>query len=208
MKKIVSLLLLLGLFLVITGCENIGLNDKEGFGKLIVSRAFLEDGTELINGTVKVDGREAGFGEEIVLAKGTYRVSISDDYGNKVIMEGIVIDAGEITIIEDLVLYPELEYNAWKFIFNPEKYGLNIDEIEEVHLVGDKFGWDPADKTYSLMKKGAVFTGIFAADEGTGFKFIYNGEDWSNQIGDNGIPGDGGSGNIIIGATDETTVEF
>ena len=191
--------MILSLVFLITGCENFGLNDEKDFGKLVVSKAYLEeDGSEVTSGTVKVDGKEAGFGEEIVLAKGTYRVTITDESGNTTTEEGIVIKVAETTIINDAKLIAPPDYNAWKFTFNPEKYGLS--DIGEVHLVGDNFGWNAEDKTYSLIKQeDGTFTGVFeVAVEGDGFKFIYDGDNWDNQIGDSGEPGDEGSGNINV----------
>ena len=60
MKRVISLLLILSLVFVITACENFGLNDEKGFGRLVVTKAYLEDGTEVVEGTVKAAGKEAG----------------------------------------------------------------------------------------------------------------------------------------------------
>ncbi len=74
-----------------------------------------------------------------------------------------------------------------KFVFDPQNYGLNEEEIREVHLVGEMNDWDPADKTYALKRnKDGCWTGNFDLSQGTEYKIMYDSENWEEgqHIGD------------------------
>ncbi|MGB4005138.1 MAG: hypothetical protein WBK86_02000, partial [Halanaerobiales bacterium] len=169
-----------------TACDNFGLNDEKGFGKLIVSKAYLEeDGSEVTSGTVKVDGKEAGFGEEIVLAKGTYRVTITDESGNTTTEEGIVIKVAETTILDNVKLAKPL-YNALRFIFDPATFGGNTvsypEQINEVYLKGNVNSDDWSRLEVMTRNEDGTWSVIIPAvtDEYLEFGFVY----WLDTDGD------------------------
>ena len=187
MRKTISLLLVSALVFMIAGCDNIGLSDTDGFGYILVTKAFLEDSTEVTTGTVSVAGEEAAFGERVLLKSGVYKVTITDQVGNIATVENIIVIPGDTTVINDAVLRAPSN-NAWRFIFRPADYGVTVSQ--EVNLVGNLPGadWDPASKLYSLVEQGdGSWVGIYDVPVETEFKFIYDSSSWNgHDIGDNG----------------------
>lgn len=185
MKRVISLLLILSLVFLITGCENFGLNDEKGFGKLVVSKALLEDGTEVREGTVKAAGKEAGFGEEIVLASGVYDVVVTDNSGNVGKVEGIIIKVAETTILDNVKLAKPL-YNALRFTFDPATFGgntvANPEQINEVYLKGNVNSDDWSRLEVMTRNEDDTWSVIIPAvmDESLEFGFVY----WLDADGD------------------------
>lgn len=69
--------------------------------------------------------------------------------------------------------------NKVKIVFDPAEFGLENEDISEVHLVGEMNDWDPADKTYSLSRdKDSIWKGRFSLSKGTEYKFMYDSESW------------------------------
>lgn len=185
MKRVISLLMILSLVFVMTACDNFGLNDEKGFGRLVVTKAYLEDGTEVVEGTVKAAGKEAGFGEELVLASGVYDVVVTDNSGNVARLKGIIIKVAETTILDNVKLAKPL-YNALRFTFDPATFGgntvANPEQINEVYLKGEvnSADWDRLevmsrneDGTWSVIIPAVM-------DESLEFGFVY----WLDTDGD------------------------
>ncbi len=69
--------------------------------------------------------------------------------------------------------------------FNPQEYGLQ--EVDEVHLVGEMNDWNPADKSYSLEESGnGVWKNKFDLEPGMEYKIMYDSASWEAEkhIGD------------------------
>lgn len=74
-----------------------------------------------------------------------------------------------------------------KITFNPADYGL--EEVHEVHLVGEMNEWNPANKSYSLEQDDyGKWVGEFPLEKGLEYKFMYDSDDWEskNYLGDHG----------------------
>ena len=79
-----------------------------------------------------------------------------------------------------------------EIVFDPQKYML--DEVNEVHLVGEMTSWNPGDKTYALEKnEQGIWQGKFNLPVGTEYKIMYDSDNWEagKYIGD-------GPENLII----------
>ncbi|MBF8435513.1 helix-hairpin-helix domain-containing protein [Halanaerobiaceae bacterium Z-7014] len=64
--------------------------------------------------------------------------------------------------------------------FNPEEY--DLDQPEQVHLVGSMNNWDPADKSYPLKKgEGEVWKNTFKLKEGAEYKIMYDSSSWEED---------------------------
>lgn len=202
MRKTISLLLVSALVFMIAGCDNIGLSDTDGFGYILVTKAFLEDSTEVTTGTVSVAGEEAAFGERVLLKSGVYKVTITDQVGNIATVENIIVIPGDTTVINNAVLRAPSN-NAWRFIFRPADYGVTVSR--EVNLVGDLPGadWDPASKLYPLVEQvDGNWVGIYEVPVETEFKFIYDSSSWNgHDIGREG------GGNFIVGHDPEVVTQ-
>lgn len=204
MKKTVVYLLIATLLFSLTGC--IGLSKKHGAGELIILgdnltrdpdpefEEEIEDPQEvdLANVTVTVAGQTKKLGEAFLLRTGTYNAKIvaQEFEGQRTFeytLENIVISKPN----QKVTLSPKAKLdivltNAWKFIFDPERWGVTVEE--KVHLVGNfpLAEWDTTGKYYPLIKQeDDTWSAIFPAPEGTMFKFIYDSDDWGNDIGPN-----------------------
>jgi hypothetical protein len=105
----------------------------------------------------------------------------------------------------------------WLFIFCVDDYPDIADikdpyTIEEVHVVGDfKAGaaaWTPADKTFAMSEE-VPGSGLWKItipkeniDEGKGFKFMFDSDDW-DPYGQHCGEELGGGDNLIVGQTSE-----
>ena len=211
MKKLIGLLLITMLVLIVTGC-NVGLSNKYGFSELIVKGTNLtrygdpdaeENEAEeyeiaaedLEAATVKIGSDEKSLGETFVLKTGTYDVYIKAGKFAET-LEVKVVDINKTTVLEPKVVLKKLPFNAWKFIFNPETYGVTVEN--QVHLVGTINGWTADNMGFPLIKKSdGTWSAVFNVAEGEMFKFMYDSTDWGdgNDIGDD-------DGNITIGTND------
>ena len=64
--------------------------------------------------------------------------------------------------------------------FDQAEYG--IEDVDEVHLVGDMNNWDPTDKTYSLEEvESGVWASSFDLEEGLEYKIMYDSTDWNED---------------------------
>ncbi len=71
--------------------------------------------------------------------------------------------------------------------FDPADYGL--EEVHEVHLVGEMNEWNPADKSYSLKKNDdGKWVGDFPLEKGLEYKYMYDSDNWESKkyLGDRG----------------------
>ncbi|MFO7819247.1 MAG: helix-hairpin-helix domain-containing protein [Halanaerobacter sp.] len=85
----------------------------------------------------------------------------------------------ELTIDEDSEIENK-EDDLIKIEFNQAKYG--IEEVDEVHLVGDMNDWDPTDKTYALEEvESGVWANSFDLEEGLEYKIMYDSTDWNED---------------------------
>ena len=86
--------------------------------------------------------------------------------------------------VKDKIEFSESDCTK-KVIFNPAEYGL--EDVQEVHLVGEMNDWNPADKTYSLKKRpDGIWEGNFNIDDGLEYKIMYDSDKWEDKqhIGD------------------------
>ena len=86
----------------------------------------------------------------------------------------------EIIVTED----NEADKELVRIEFDP--YEHNLDQIGEVHLVGDMNNWDPTDKTYALKKEDSgLWANSFDLETGIEYKFMYDADSWEadNHIG-------------------------
>lgn len=216
MKKTVVYLLIATLLFSLTGC--IGLSKKHGFGELIILGDNMTREADSDQGetepqplseeaTVTIDGDTKKLGEKFTnLRTGTYTAKIQDgQYAADVTIK--FENVNKTVTLKPKALLKKLPFNAWKFIFDPAKYEVTVEE--QVHLVGEMNGWDPANLDYSLIKKSdGIWSAVFDVEEGQQFKFMYDSTDWGdgNDIGDD-IGDDGG--NITIGTNEEVvTLDF
>ncbi|MFW6268550.1 MAG: helix-hairpin-helix domain-containing protein [Bacillota bacterium] len=75
--------------------------------------------------------------------------------------------------------------NGVKIVFDPDEYML--EDLGEVHLVGEMNDWDPADRSYPLAKKdNGCWEGVFSLPAGTEYKIMYDSDNWEagKHIGD------------------------
>ncbi|TDT68524.1 hypothetical protein EV215_1591 [Hypnocyclicus thermotrophus] len=210
MKKILNIFLIL-LSLAIIGCEGMLKDASEagaGFGDIIVKQSNIlidsnlettsgsgvtvtEGGIDFTTAEVKINGTSKGIGEKFEgLKSGEYKVTVevkSIDkkdlyYGTEVVK----LKVAEVLQPKITLDSWESAVNSWKITFNPTEAGVTV--ANEVHLVGTLNGWDPTDKTYSLVKQSdGTWSAIYDLDEGTEFKFIYDSTEWNgNDIGNNG----------------------
>jgi len=64
--------------------------------------------------------------------------------------------------------------------FNPAEY--DIEQPEEVHLVGSMNNWKPDDKSYPLQKgKDGIWRNTFKFKEGTEYKIMYDSSSWEEE---------------------------
>ncbi len=64
--------------------------------------------------------------------------------------------------------------------FNPAEY--DLEQPEEVHLVGSMNNWKPADKSYPLQKgKDGVWRNPFKFKKGTEYKIMYDSSSWEEE---------------------------
>jgi len=83
--------------------------------------------------------------------------------------------------------------NRLKVEFKPSNYNLN--DLNEVHLVGTMNNWDPADKTYALEKTDHdLWVGEFLLENGDEYKIMYDSISWEEDK----YIGDLDSQNIIV----------
>lgn len=83
--------------------------------------------------------------------------------------------------------------NRVKVEFKPSNYNLN--DLNEVHLVGTMNNWDPADKTYALEKTDHdLWVGEFLLENGDEYKIMYDSISWEEDK----YIGDLDSQNIIV----------
>lgn len=83
--------------------------------------------------------------------------------------------------------------NKVKIEFKPSNY--NLDNLNEVHLVGTMNNWDPADKTYALEKiDNDLWSGKFSLENGDEYKIMYDSFSWEEDK----YIGDLDSENIIV----------
>jgi len=83
--------------------------------------------------------------------------------------------------------------NRFKVEFKPSNYNLN--DLNEVHLVGTMNNWDPADKSYSLeMVNDDLWSGEFLLENGDEYKIMYDSISWEEDK----YIGDLDSQNIIV----------
>ena len=83
--------------------------------------------------------------------------------------------------------------NKIKVEFKPSNY--NLDNLNEVHLVGTMNNWDPADKTYGLEKiESNLWAGKFSLENGDEYKIMYDSSSWEEDK----YIGDLDSENIIV----------
>ncbi|SRR6056297_1132610 len=83
--------------------------------------------------------------------------------------------------------------NRLKVEFKPSNYNLN--DLNEVHLVGTMNNWDPADKSYSLeMVNDDLWSGEFLLENGDEYKIMYDSISWEEDK----YIGDLDSQNIIV----------
>ncbi len=63
---------------------------------------------------------------------------------------------------------------------NPAEY--DLEQPEEVHLVGSMNNWNPADKSYPLQKgKDGVWRNTFKFKKGTEYKIMYDSSSWEEE---------------------------
>lgn len=83
--------------------------------------------------------------------------------------------------------------NRFKVEFKPSNYNLN--DLNEVHLVGTMNNWDPADKSYSLERvNDDLWSGEFLLENGDEYKIMYDSISWEEDK----YIGDLDSQNIIV----------
>ncbi|HKL74641.1 MAG TPA: helix-hairpin-helix domain-containing protein [Halanaerobiales bacterium] len=83
--------------------------------------------------------------------------------------------------------------NRLKVEFKPSNYNLN--DLNEVHLVGTMNNWDPADKSYSLERvNDDLWSGEFLLENGDEYKIMYDSISWEEDK----YIGDLDSQNIIV----------
>ncbi|MBA2133471.1 hypothetical protein [Capillibacterium thermochitinicola] len=194
MKKTVVYLLITALLFSLTGC--IGLSKKHGFGELIIlgdnltREADPEQGetepqpVDAEDVTVTIGSDTKKLGEKFVLRAGTYNAKIkAGSYAGEL---KVTVVVNKTTTLKPKLTLAKLQFNAWKFIFDPEYWKVTVEE--KVHLVGNfpLAEWDTTGKYYPLIKQeDDTWSAIFPAPEGTMFKFIYDSDDWGNDIGPN-----------------------
>lgn len=88
------------------------------------------------------------------------------------------------SVFEDIKNYIKVTLSSPKqgqeFTFNPESY--NLDNLQEVHLVGEMNNWDPADKTFALKEnEDGTWSNYFDIDKGTEYKILYDSETWEEE---------------------------
>lgn len=221
MKKLVVLLLIFFL-LVLMGCSKDGLKDSSdegaGYGTVIVEETSIEfddslsinkDEVDLTVAVINVGGKTGSLDEKIEgVPSGSKTITISIDIDDKKYTgsEKIVVEAGRDNIVSNLVFDEASALtNAWKFVFDPASYGINV--TDEVHLVGDlpDANWDPTSYLYSLIEQDdGTWVAIFDVDEGTGFKFMYDSTSWD----DGKAVGDNGSNYVVGDYPDVVTQDF
>jgi len=212
-KTLVYFLIALLLF-ALTGC--IGLSKKHGFGELIILGDNLTREADPDQGetepqpvakeaTVTIGGETKKLGEKFVLRTGTHTAKIKD--GKFAVTITVKIEKINKTVtLKPKAVLKKLQFNAWKFIFDPQRYKVVVEN--EVHLVGgfgeennDATWWKPHYLGYPLIKQlDGTWSAIFNLPEGTEFKFIYDSTDWDGH--DLGAP----DGNYIIGVHDEVVI--
>ncbi len=73
-----------------------------------------------------------------------------------------------------------IEINKITVEFNPAEY--DLEQPEEVHLVGSMNNWNPADKSYPLQKgKDGVWRNTFNFKKGTEYKIMYDSSNWEEE---------------------------
>ena len=73
-----------------------------------------------------------------------------------------------------------IEINKITVEFNPAEY--DLEQPEEVHLVGSMNNWNPADKSYPLQKgKDGVWRNTFKFKKGTEYKIMYDSSNWEEE---------------------------
>lgn len=189
MKKTLVYLLITTLLFSLTGC--IGLSKKHGFGELVIlgdnltreaDKGETEPQPVSNETTVTISGETKNLGEKFVLRAGKHRAKIKD--GN---FEGdlnVTVEVNKTVTIKPTLKLAKLPFNAWKFIFDPERWGVTVEE--KVHLVGDLplSQWDATGKYYPLIEQeDGTWSAIYPAADGALFKFIYDSDDWGNDIG-------------------------
>ncbi|ACL70574.1 hypothetical protein [Halothermothrix orenii] len=195
MKKLFSLILVLGLIFVITGCENFGVIEENGFGEVIVKKAtYLDDQgneVEYKDATVLVGDTEGKVGEGIAVPAGTYDVTVKTEINGTeytTTKEKVLVEVGE-TVVLDKIQMEKVVANAYKFVFDPAEYGIEPSTIDNVIVAGG-FGeqdgdlwWKTDIEVFSLNKQldGNTWVGVFEDSIVQGddeFKFVVNGSEW------------------------------
>lgn len=73
-----------------------------------------------------------------------------------------------------------------KIEIKPQEFG--IENLDEMHLVGEMNNWNPNDKTYSLIEgENGIWTNKFNLKPGTEYKIMYDSTSWEEDkyIGNN-----------------------
>ncbi|MFP4662050.1 MAG: hypothetical protein ACLFPF_07665 [Halanaerobiales bacterium] len=188
MKKIINLLLLLIAICLITSCQS-ELLDEKGFGQIVVTGVEKMDNTPVSEAAIRIGDYTGSVGELMTVPTGIYDVRVTAtidglNYGNTI--SGVVVETGETATISSVEI--DVLSNAYRFIFDPEEYGVTVSD--EVHLVGDlpAAAWDPANMSYPLIEQAdGTWAANYDIDMGKEFKFIYDSTSWNgHDIGDNG----------------------